>query len=450
MINQLKPAGMMPGVTGWPILGVALDLANKQEQFYWEQHQRYGHIFQISAPIFGFKNVACLVGPEANRLVFKDAADCFSSKLGNKNLASIVSEDAVLLKDGEEHRTNRKMIMPIFHSQAIGSYFSTMKSLTEEAVANWLQQGTIDLNDELHNLTLAIVVKIFLGIENPQEIAMVSSWFTTLIENHRFPLLRWDVPFTKFGQGMAARRRIVAYVEQEIAARKQRGTIDRVDDALGLLLQATDEAGTKFTEVQVINQILGFLFAGHETSANLLTWIMFELGNNPTWRQKLRAEQQQVIGSASLSAQHLRQLPQLTNVIKEGERLYPPAFALVRGVVADVEYSGYNIPAGWYVLLFPLLTHRLPEIYANPDIFDPDRFAPPREEDKKFPFSLIGFGGGAHGCIGLEFAQMEMKIILSALLQSCDWTVTPTAESIAPVRRQFMTLKQLQATISRA
>ena len=207
-----------------------------------------------------------------------------------------------------------------------------------------------------------------------------------------------------------------------------------------------DEDGNKFTETQVINQAIGLLFAGHDTTSSLMNWLLFELGNSPTWRQRLRDECQQVMGDEPISMTNLRQLPNMTNAIKEGERLYPPAFAISRMATADIEYGGYLIPAGWYVCIFPMLTHLLPEIYKDPDLFDPDRFAPPREEDKKQPYSLIGFGGGVHSCIGVELAQMEMKIILSTLLQKYDWTVTPTTAEIAPVRRQFMMEEKLKAT----
>ena len=306
MNNKLKSAELIPGSYGLPIIGELIDFLVKREEFYWQKHQDNGNIFKTSSLIFG--KTVCLVGPEANRLVFKDAADRLSSRLGNKLLATI-SPDSVLLKDGEAHRTNRRLILPVFHQQAIA-----------------------------------------------------------------------------------------------------------------------------------------FLFAGHDTTSTLMSWLLFELGNCPQWRQRLRDEQQQVMGNEPISMTHLRQLPHMTNVIKEGERLYPPAFLIARVALEDIEYAGYLIPAGWFVFISPMLTHRLPEIYQNPDAFDPDRFAPPREEDKKQPYSLIGFGGGAHTCIGVELAQMEMKIILSTLLQKYDWTVTLTTAEIAPVRRPFTMQKQLKAT----
>jgi retinoid hydroxylase len=445
MNNQLKSVDMMPGNTGLPLIGNTISALTKLEQFYWEQNQKHGNIFKVSMPGL-FNNIACLVGPEANRLVFKDESDRLSSSLGNKFLAPILSPDMVLMQDGQQHRISRKLILPVFLPQAIASYFDTIQAVVTETIDDWGRQGTIDLSAELHKLTLKMVVKIFLGSEKTSEIDQVSEWFTVLVDSLN-GAIKWDNPLTMHGRGQAARRKIFDYVSQIIKDRAARGDLEQSTDVLSLLLNTVDEDGNRFTETQVINQAIGFLFAGHDTTSSLMSWLLFELGNSPAWRQRLRDECRQVMGDLPIVLSQLRQLPNMTNTIKEGERMYPPAFIICRMAMADIEYAGYLIPAGWYVCIFPMMTHRLPEIYQNPDTFDPDRFAPPREEDKKQPYSLIGFGGGVHSCIGVELAQMEMKIILSTLLQKYDWTVTPTTAEIAPVRRPFTMQKQLKATL---
>jgi retinoid hydroxylase len=386
-----------------------------------------------------------LVTPSANRLVFKDEADKLSSRLGNKFLSPILSPDMVLMQDGPQHRISRRLILPVFHQQAIASYFDTIQAVVIETIDNWGKQGSIDLTAELHKLTLKMVVKIFLGSEKTSEIEQVSEWFTILVDSLN-GVVKWDNPLTMHGRGQAARRKIFDYVRQIIQERSVRGDLEQSTDVLSLLLNTIDEDGNKFTETQVINQAIGFLFAGHDTTSSLMSWLLFELGNHTEWRQRLRDEQQQVMGDQPIELSHLRQLPNMTNAIKEGERMYPPAFIICRMAMADIEFSGYLIPAGWFICIFPMMTHRLPEIYEKPDCFDPDRFAPPREEDTKQPYSLIGFGGGVHSCIGVELAKMEMKIILSTLLQKYDWTVTPTIAEIAPVRKPFTMQKQLKAT----
>ncbi len=444
MTDKLKPADLMPGSFGLPIIGELFGFLRKREEFYWQKHRDNGNIFKTSSLVFG--KAVCLVDPAANRLVLKDGVDKISSRLGNKFLEPIVSTDTVLLQDGEQHRTSRKLILPVFHYQAIASYFDTIQSVVTAAMADWGERGTIDLSTELRKITLTVVVKIFLGSEKTEEIDRVSKWFTILVDSVRGSILKWDTPLTAYGRGQAARRKIVDYIRQVIQERAARGDLEQSTDVLSLLLNTVDEDGNKFTEMQVVNQAIGLLFAGSDTTSSLMSWLLFELGNRPEWRQRLRQEQQQVMGNDSISMSHLRQLPNMTNAIKEGERLYPPAFAISRMAIADIEYGGYLIPAGWFIFIFPMITHRLPEIYQDPDAFDPDRFAPPREEDKKYPYSLIGFGGGVHSCIGVELAQMEMKIMLSTLLQKYDWTVTPTTAEISPVRRPFTMHKKLKAT----
>jgi retinoid hydroxylase len=444
MTTKLKSVDMMPGNTGLPLIGNTISALTKLEQFYWERNQQHGNIFKVSMPGL-FNNIACLVGPEANRLVFKDEADKLSSQLGNKFLSPILSPDMVLMQDGPQHRISRKLILPVFLPQAIASYFDTIQVVVTETIDDWGKQGSIDLSAELHKLTLKMVVKIFLGSEKTSEIEQVSEWFTILVDSLN-GVVKWDNPLTMYGRGQAARRQIFDYVRQIIQERAAQGDLEQSTDVLSLLLNTIDEDGNRFTETQVINQAIGFLFAGHDTTSSLMSWLLFELGNSPKWRQRLRDEHQQVVGDKLITISQLRQLPNLTNTIKEGERMYPPGFIICRMAMADIEYGGYLIPAGWYVCIFPMMTHRLPEIYQDPDTFDPDRFAPPREEDKKQPYSLIGFGGGVHSCIGVELAQMEMKIILSTLLQKYDWTVTPTTAEIAPVRKPFSMQKQLKAT----
>ncbi len=442
--RKLKPAEMMPGSFGLPIVGELIGFLTKREEFYWQKHRDNGNIFKTSSLVFG--KAVCLVDPAANRLVLKDGVDKISSRFGNKFLEPIVSTDTVLLQDGEQHRTSRKLILPVFHHQAIASYFDTIQSVVTAAMADWGERGTIDLSTELRKITLTVVVKIFLGSEKTEEIDRVSKWFTILVDSVRGSIVKWDNPLTAYGRGQAARRKIVDYIRKIIQERAARGDLEQSTDVLSLLLNTVDEDGNKFTEMQVVNQAIGLLFAGSDTTSSLMSWLLFELGNHPEWRHRLREECQQVMGNDSISMSHLRQLPNMTNAIKEGERLYPPAFAISRMAIADIEYGGYLIPAGWFIFIFPMITHRLPEIYQDPDAFDPDRFAPPREEDKKYPYSLIGFGGGVHSCIGVELAQMEMKIMLSTLLQKYDWTVTPTTAEISPVRRPFTMHKKLKAT----
>lgn len=440
----------MPGPVGLPVLGNLLEVIRQDELFYFEMQKRYGNIFKVYLPMYG--PIACLIGPDANRLVLKDAAGKLSSRSGNKTLSSILGPDFVLMQDGDAHRSQRKMLLPIFHHQAIASYFDLIQTVVDESLTQWATGEYFDLNPAVRKLTLTIVVKTVLGSSKTEEVDQVCEWFNILIDS-LYGIVKWDVPFTLHGKGQAARRKIEAYARQLIQERQPIANPDTdVDqpstDLISLLMAIQDESGQPyFTETQLVNQVTGFLFAGHETTATLINWLIFELSDRAEWRERLLSELEQVTDGQPLQVSHLRQLNQMSNVLKEGERLYPPAQGICRGVVEDIEYGGYRIPSGWSVLLLSNLTHRMPEIFANPDRFDPDRFATPREEDKQHSFSLIGFGGGAHSCLGIEFARMEMMIILATLLRQYDWEITPTSTELSPVLCPYAQQKRLKVRL---
>jgi retinoid hydroxylase len=214
---------------------------------------------------------------------------------------------------------------------------------------------------------------------------------------------------------------------------------------LGLFLASVVGSGNALTESQIIDEMIHLLNGAHFTIATSLTWALVELAARPTWQERLRQELSQVLLSEPLNLGHLKHLHQMTNFLKEIERIYNPSgVVLLRGVVKEFNYAGYRIPPGWVVIVAQGLTHRLPDIYKEPERFDPDRFAPPNEEDKKHPFALIGFGGGEHICIGMEFAKMEMKIFLATLLQGYNWSITPKYQDMDSWKFPFQSEKALQ------
>ncbi len=439
-LQRLKSTEEMPGDYGLPWIGETFELFSREERFYWRHFHKYGPIFKTR--ILGQK-FAFLFGPEANRLVLMEQSDHVSTTLGWAFLKPLFG-NGLLFLEGEEHRATRRLMYPAFHGRAIASYFETVQTLVQAFVKDWAKQDSVSLVSEFRKLTLIIASRLFLGTQTDREVEQTSQWFLELLTG-RLAVTRLDVPFTAYGRSQRARRQLVNFLRPVIQQRLRQGNLEASQDVLGLLLAAVDENGDRLSETEVINQSLFLLVAGHETTATLLTWLIFELGAHPEWRSRLRAEQAEVLKNEPLNISHLKQLPLFTNVLKEAERLYPPVYGMPRGVIKDIEYAGYRIPAGWYVDVSPMVTHRLPELYSDPDRFDPDRFAPPREEDKKHPFALVGFGSGPHGCLGFEFAQMEMKIILSTLLRQYDWTVTPERSSIAPVIQPSKTQNQVRA-----
>lgn len=429
----------MPGSYGLPFVGEVLELFSQQEKFHRERSKRYGLCFKTQ--LMG-KKVAILIGPEANQLVLSKQPEKFSSKIGWSILEPFFGEGLMLL-DGDRHLTTRKIMYPAFCKQAIHNYFHIIQNTVVDYLSKrWTSANPIILINKLRQLSLFVSCRLFLGVESDQEIEALSYHFLTVFQGVR-TVIRWNIPSTKFGKALRSRQKLEFFIRSKILQR--RSNLEDIQDVLGLLLIATDEFGNCLTDEEIITQILMLLYAGHETVAKLLCWTLVELSNYPAWVEKLRIELAQVVDSDLLDVTHLSHLSQMNYFLKEVERLYPPIYSIPRGVIADVEYEDYLIPEGWYIVLSPLLTHRLPELYSDPERFDPDRFAPPREEHKKHPFALIGFGGGVHKCIGQELALMEAKIILAVFIHNFNWTITPEYWAIAPILQPNKTEPLLRA-----
>ncbi len=439
--SQLKSAEEMPGSFG-SSKGETKELFAGEEMFYRQRFQRYGSVFK--SRIFG-KKFAFLIGTEANKLVLMDKADHLSAEQGWIFLKPIFGS-GVLLQDGKRHKAIRRLIHPAMHGQALNNYFATIHLLAENFLAAKATEGTLPAIDAFTEFSLTVALQLVLGTETKAEFAESLQYFLTMLVGRRAKL-HLDLPFTLYGRSQSARRKLKTFLQQKIATRRRNGDLKESQDFLGLFLTSLTEDGYSLSDTEIIDQLLMVLFAGHENPAVLISWLLLELNANPEWKERLLNEQKEVVGEDSLHLSHLKQFTNLGYALKEVERLYPPVQNISRGVVKEIEYDGYRIPAGWMVDVSPMLTHRLPEIYANPDSFDPDRFAPPREEDKQHPFSLVGFGGGSHVCLGYQFAQMEMKIFMSLLLRYYDWQITPEKSAIAPVYEPSKIQDQLEIKI---
>jgi retinoid hydroxylase len=429
MASHLKPADQMPGSFGLPYIGESFKIMFNYGWELEQHYQRYGPVFKTR--ILG-KKYAVLVGPEANKLILQDQADRVSAYLGYGPIMEHLFGQPMMLQDGETHRHTRRLMAPAFHGKAIANYFDKMQQVINGCIDRWPQQQPVHIRTEFRKLALQVGIQLLLGVEATGEAENIERWHNTLAQGV-VAIIRADLPLTAYGRSQTARRQFRAVLQNVINERQQQGNLQESNDVLGLFLSAVDEEGDGLSIDQVIDEMVHLLSGAHASVSNALIWSLVELAANPELRATLQMELQQVTGGAPLALEHLRSLSQMGYFIKEIERVYNPVGVLLfRGVVKEVEYAGYSIPPGWGILLAQAITHNLPSLYKNPEKFDPGRFAPPYEEDKKDPYSLIGFGGGAHICIGMEFGKMEIKLVLAKLLQAYDWTIHPNYSGISP------------------
>jgi len=421
-----------PGNMGLPLIGETPQLLF-DPNFAVKRFQRYGPIFKTR--ILG-RPAVFLMGAEAVEFVLSSGMEHFSWRDGWPESFKLLLGQSLFVQEGEEHRRNRRLMMPAFHGAALASYMTTMETITLRYLKLWQEKHTFVWYDEFKQLTFEIASQIFLGSAPGADVARLSQLFTTLTNG-------------LFGLGLrraiAARDELLNYLSQVIQQRQQNPT----DDALSLLIQARDEDGNHLSLEEIRAQAMLLLFAGHETTTAMLTWICLELARHDDVRQKAQTEQAQCLSdpfslaasdspSSAVNLEQLNKMPYLDQILNEVERLHPPVAGGFRGVIKPFELNGYHIPAGWLAQYSILMTHRAVDVYTEPDRFDPDRFSPARQESKQKPFSLVGFGGGSRICIGLAFAKLEMKIIMAHLLRQYIWELLPNQRlepMLIPTRR---------------
>lgn len=424
-VSLSKHLPLPPGSNGLPLIGETIDWVRDPLRFAQERAARYGVVWRTH--LMG-RPCAVLLGPEANRFILGTHMHLFSSRLGwGKPITSLIG-DGLSLIDGAQHRRHRRMIQPALHGAMLQRYFSVMLELTRSHAAEWVRRGTLKLFDGFKRLSFDIAARLMLGARNDREAQHFYEQFHIFTGGLFAPPAR-KIPGTPYAKAWYAGRRLRDMLH-EIIRERRHSALER-DDMLSLLITARDEDGHSFTDAELVDELLVLLWAGHDTVTSLLTWTMRELLKQPAIMAQAVAEQRAVVGDESLALPYLKQMPLLDRILREAERLHPPAPGGFRGVIEDFEYGGYHIPAGWTVMYSIVYTHHMPELWHEPARFTPDRFAPPREEGKK-PFHLIGFGAGPRVCVGLAFAQMQMRIVVSHLLRHYQFELAPD-QSFTPI-----------------
>lgn len=316
--------------------------------------------------------------------------------------------------NGAEHKLQRRLLMPAFHKSRIESYRDGMVAIIDEELAGW-RPGTVrDLLADMRFLTLRIAARTLLGEEilergEGSTGERIQRALHLLVRPSVF-LLPYDAPGFPFRRLLDVVCGMEAGIRRLIAARRTAGTDG--GDVLSMLIQAREEGGGVLTEEQVIEHISVMFIAGHETSSNALSWMALLLCLHPRIAADLLDELTAVLGGAPPSVEQLGALPLLDAVVKEGLRLMPPAPLNARFAAADTTVAGHDIPAGTNVLMSIYHTHRLPELFPRPALFDPCRWA----TIKPALHDYMPFGVGPRTCIGGPFATMEIKLVMAMLL----------------------------------
>jgi cytochrome P450 len=399
-------------------------------------YRRYGEVVRID--LFGIKGAA-LHGADANRYILVDAADNFLvAPLIDRVRARWIVGNGLLFIDDPEHRRHRRLIMPAFSRRRIEEYQHAMSEATRQMLDRWTPGAEIDIAKEMHRLALTIVGRTLFSMDLGGSARELGDAVASVVHAVSNPLNIGlaQVPFNvpPAGRGGTLRRSLarIDRVLREIIERHEREG-DDAGDVVSMLLAARDEEGGRLTTAQIRDHLLTLFVAGHETSANALTFGFYLLAQHPEVTGKLLSELAAQLKGQGPSAADLERLPYLDQVVKETLRLYPPAPSANRIAREAFEWQGYTINAGEIVCYVPFVSHRMPSQFPEPGRFRPERFDP-ANGDLIVPYSYIPFATGPRSCVGAPFATMEIKTVLAMALQRYRLDLVPGQHIEATVR----------------
>jgi cytochrome P450 len=369
-------------------------------------------------------------------------ADAFEKSAGLQFLAPVLGE-GLLSAEGEVHKRHRKLLAPAFAPKRLAAYGEIMVEETATQVARWAAgPRVVDLAAEMMQLTLAIAGRTLFGASIRGEAAQVAhglelamrSMVANLVSPIRLPY-PWPLP--RHVQMWRAVRMLDEVVFRLIEARRREGGDH--GDVLSMLLMARDEGdGTGFSDRQIRDEVMTLLLAGHETTANALTWTWHELGRNPDVLARLRAELAEVVGDRAVTADDLPQLPIVAAALDEAMRLHPPAYTVGRQAMREVSIGGHRMPAGSTMVINIRGIHRRADYFPEPLAFRPERmFADAKKARPRHHY--LPFGAGPRVCIGQHFALLEGQLALATLVQRAD--IRPLQREVAP--EPLVTLRPL-------
>ncbi len=429
-------AKLPPGPPTLPFVGAVISYMKNPLDFMMENYRRYGEVVRID--LLGIKGAA-LHGADANRMILVDNASNFLVEpLIDKVHARWIVGNGLLFIDDPAHKQQRRLMMPAFHRKRIEAYSETMREATTQTLDEWRPGTTLDISKQMHRLALIIAGRTLFSMDLAGSAHELGDAVATLVKVISNPLniglaqLPFDVGGV--GDGATIRRalRRIDTILTRIIKEHERRHAD-TGDVVSMLVEARDEEGGRLTTEQIRDQLLTLFVAGHETSANALTWAFYLLAQHPEVTRKLLAELERELHGEPPAPADLERLPYLEQVVKEVLRLYPPAPSANRIVKETFEWKGYTISAGELVSYVPFVSHRMPNQFPAPEQFRPERFDPAARPQPP-QYAYIPFAAGPRSCIGAAFATMEIKLVLAMTLQRFRLDLVPGQYIEATVR----------------
>lgn len=421
----------IPRARGRPLLGYLPEMQRDPIGLLMGMAARFGAVANFRV---GPQNIFLINHPDYIREVLQTQSRKFIKSHSTRRMRLILGE-GLLTSEQAVHQRQRRLAQPAFYRNRLDSYAAAMVDEAIQARESWIESVPLDVDREMMRLTLNVVTRTLFNSRLSMDAREIGESVNNLLR--MFPLL--VLPYSEYlhkipvlpvtRRLLAARDRLHQVVMRLVRERRASGA--DTGDLLSMLIQARDqEDGSAMSDDQVRDEALTILLAGHETTAVALSWTWYLLDNHPEADRRLREEVENVLGERPATLADLERLKYTSQVFSESMRLYPPAWAMGRLALEDVEFDGYRFPKNAVLIISPYVMHRTAAYWPDPERFDPDRFAG-EEQAKRPKFTYFPFGGGPRICIGERFAWMEGVLVLATLAQRWRFRVLP-GQTIEP------------------
>ncbi len=401
--------------------------ANEPLPVLLENYERYGPVFTTRLL---HSNTVWMLGPAANHHILVSHASNFEWREGQfRDLIGLMG-DGLLTIDGDFHRRSRLIMLPAFHREHIAASVETVLDETDAALGQLSPGSELDLYTWTRHLAMRIAMRALFGLDPDggraraidaaalfeEALAFYSSdYLLRVFRGRRSP----------WGRMQQAARKLDDLIYTDITERRRDGR--RGEDIISLLLDAEDDEGNSLSDLQIRDEVMTLLFAGHDTTTSTISFMFYELARHPAIAARLREEQDALLdGGRPTPAQLLGgELPQLEMVLDETLRKYPPAWVGPRRAREKFEFEGVTVPERAFVNYSSWASHHLPDVFTDPEAFRPERFS--AEAKAALPKgAYVPFGGGSRTCIGMRFGQLEVRAIASLILARCSLSLPDT------------------------
>jgi cytochrome P450 family 110 len=376
--------------------------------------------------------------PEALEQIFTADPSHFEIGRGNGGLRFLLGDNSLILLDGDRHKRQRQLLTPPFHGDRMRAYGQDIREITQQVSDEWNIGKPFNIRKSMQEITLRVILRVVFGLDEGQRFQELQQLLTSVLDLISSPLTTFTLFFTflqkdwgvwsPWGRIMHLLQQIDQAIYAVIAERRLESNSNR-QDILSLMMSARDQDGQPMSDVELRDELMTLLVAGHETTASALTWAFYWIDQLPAVREKL-LEELNTLG-INPDPSNIAKLSYLTAVCQETLRMYPIVLnAVPRIVRSPIEIVGYTLPQGTVIIPSIYLAHHREAVYPHSQQFQPERFL-----SRQFsPYEYLPFGGGNRRCIGLAFAQYEMKIVLATILSSFQLSLV-NRRPVRPVRR---------------